>query len=92
MIDNIYTNNFGDTSLGGNRLVQFVAHLPQFLSIDKNVDRVKSRDIFKRDYTNFGKNTFVEDIATQDRCSDNNTNKYFDNFLHWITALINMPQ
>ena len=54
IIDNIYSNNFEDNSIRGNILVQFADHLGQFLNF------------FKRDYSNFDENTFLEDIATQD--------------------------
>ena len=57
IIDNIYSNNFG-----GNILVQFADHLAQFLTIEKNVDRVKPMDVFKQDYSNFDENIFLEDI------------------------------
>ena len=36
IIDNIYSNNFEDNSIGGNILVQFADHLAQFLSIESN--------------------------------------------------------
>ena len=81
IIDNIYSNNFEDNSTGGNILIQFADHLSQFLCIDKYVERRKPIDIFKRNYSNFDENKFIDDIAIQDWNSNNNTNIYFDNFL-----------
>ena len=81
IIDNIYSNNFEDNSTGGNILIQFADHLSQFLCIDKYVERRKPIDIFKRNYSNFDENKFLDDIAIQDWNSNNNTNIYFDNFL-----------
>ena len=88
IIDAIYSNNFEDNLIGGNILVQFADHLAQFLSIEKNVDRVKPMDVFKLDYSNFDENTFLEDIATQDWSTDNNTNIYFNNFLTTLETCI----
>ena len=91
IIDNIYSNNSEDNTIGGNILVQFAHHRAQFLSIKKNVDRVKPMDVFKRDYSNFDENTFLEDIATQDWSTDNNTNIYFNNFLTTLETCIDKP-
>ena len=77
----IYSNNFEDNSIGGNILVQFADHLSQFLSVNTKIERVKTIDVFKHDYTNFDDNNFLEDLASQDWSTDNSTNKYFDNFL-----------
>ena len=46
-------------------------------------------DVFKRDYSNFDENTFLEDIATEDWSTDgNNTNIYFNNFLTTLETCI----
>ena len=58
IIDNIYSNNFEDNSIGGNILVQFADHLSQFLSVDTKIERVKTIDVFKCDYVNFDDNKF----------------------------------
>ena len=87
IIDNIYSNNFEDNLIGGNIVVQYADHLAQFLSIEKNVDRVKPMDVFKQDYSNFDENTFLEDIATQDRNTDNNTNIYFISIFLLMTPI-----
>ena len=92
IIDNIYSNNFEDNSTGGNILIQFADHLSQFLCIDKYVERRKPIDIFKRNYSNFDENKFLDDIAIQDWNSNNNTNIYFDNFLTTLeNCLENLP-
>ena len=52
------------------------------------VKPVKPMDVFKRDYSNFDENTFLEDIATQDWSTDNNTNIYFNNFLTTLETCI----
>ena len=41
IIDNLYGNNFSQNSSGGNILIQFADHLAQFVSIDKEVCRLK---------------------------------------------------
>ena len=90
IIDNIYSNNFEDNSIGRNILVQFADHLSQFLSVDTKIERVKTIGVFKRDYTNFDDNNFLEDLASQDWSIDNSTNKYFSLLLKIVWT--NMPQ
>ena len=45
-------------------------------------------DVFKRDYSNFDENNFLEDIATQDWSTGNSTNIYFNNFLTILETCI----
>ena len=46
-------------------MIQFADHFSQFLSIDKEVIRLKAQDVYKRDMSNFNEQAFVEDIGIQ---------------------------
>ena len=83
VIDNIYGNNFEHDSYSGNILIKFADHFSQFLSISKEITKIKPVDVYKRDYSNFDENSFLDDISLQN-WSDRNlpgTNAKFKDFL-----------
>ena len=53
LIDNIYGNNFEIETISGNILIKFADHFSQFLSIEKEISKIKPSDIYKRDLTNY---------------------------------------
>ena len=53
IIDNIYSNNIEQETFSGNILIQLSDHLSQFLSIKKEIIRVKPPVIYKRDLSKF---------------------------------------
>ena len=63
IIDNIYGNNFEQESISGNILVKFSEHFAQFLSINKEVIRIKPNDVYKRDMSKFDEQSFIDDIS-----------------------------
>ena len=65
IIDNIYGNNFKQEAISGNILVKFSDHFPQFLSINKEVIKLKPIDVYKRDMSNFDEKFFIDDISLQ---------------------------
>ena len=65
LIDNIFTNTMNYNSFSGNILIQIADHLSQFLSVDTSKIEYKKLDIYKRDYSNFNEQSFIEDISIQ---------------------------
>ena len=66
LIDNIYSNNLEDKIISGNILIQFADHLAQFLSVNRNIDRITPGDAYRRDFTNFNDLAFKDDISRLD--------------------------
>ena len=87
LIDNIYGNNFEQESFSGNILVQFADHFPQFLSINKEINKLKPTNIFKHDLSNFDEKLFIDDISIQNWNANNytDTNMKFNDFMDMIT-------
>ena len=83
LIDNIFGNNFEQESISGNILIKFADHFSQFLSVNKEVIRLKSQDVYRRDLTNFDEKSFTDDISIQNWNVNNleETNIKFDDFL-----------
>ena len=67
----------------GNIFVQFVDHFSQFLSINKEINKLKPKIIIRRDLSNFDEKVFIDDISIQNRNANNyaDTNLKFNNFL-----------
>ena len=65
LIDNIFTNTMSYNSFSSNILIQIAEHLSQFLSVDTSKIEYKKLDIYKRDYSNFNDQSFIEDISIQ---------------------------
>ena len=86
IIDNIYGNNFTDVSYGGNILIQFADHFSQFISVKKEINKIKPTAVYKRDYSNFDEGSFIDDVRIQNWSvrNTNDTNSKFNDFL-WRT-------
>ena len=80
IIDNIYTNTFTNNILSGNILAKIADHQPQFISILRKKPDLKNTKIFKRDYKNFNKVSYLNDLARQSWNNDipNVNDKYSD--------------
>ena len=90
LIDNIYTNNFSQETRSGNILIQFADHFSQFLSIDKEVIRLKAQDVYKRDMSNFNEQAFLDDISIQNWNATNHedSNSKFNDFIWRIESCL----
>ena len=90
IIDNIYGNNFEQESISGNILIKLADHFAQFLTVDKEIVRVKPHDIFKRDFANFDEKLFIEDMSIQNWNTDNleDTNAKFNDFLWRVEGCV----
>ena len=65
IIDNIYTNTFTDNIYSGNLLLEIADHLAQFVCTDnKNISKTND-DMYKRDYTNWNEQSFLDDLSVQ---------------------------
>ena len=83
LIDNIYGNNFDLNSISGNILIKFADHFSQFLSIDKEIVRLKPNNIYKRDMSKFDESLFRDDVSIQNWNANNldDINGIFNDFL-----------
>ena len=83
LIDNIYGNNFEQNSQSGNILIKFAEHFSQFLSINKEVIKVKQNTVYKHDFREFNEEYFIDDICIQNWTAKNSigTNPKIDDFL-----------
>ena len=90
VIDNIYGNNFEQDSVSGNILIKFADHFSQFLSINKEVIRLKHNDIYKRDLSNFDEKLFIDDVSIQNWNANNlkDTNSKFNDFLWRVEGCV----
>ena len=92
LIDNIYSNNLEDKIISGNILIQFADHLAQFLSINRNIDRITPGDAYHRDFTNFNDLAFKDDISRLDWNLNNSygINEKFNTFLSKMENCIDL--
>ena len=81
LIDNIYGNNFEQESVSGNISIMFADHFSQFLSINKEIIKPSTSNVFKRDFSSFEENMYI-DVSIQN-CNNNlhDTNSKFNDFL-----------
>ena len=75
-----------DEIISGNILIQFADHLAQFLSINRQINRTTHSPFFRRNFSNFKDQVFINDISTQDWNNINplDINSKFVNFLSKI--------
>ena len=68
-------------------LIKFADHFSQFLSINKEVTKIKQNIIYKRD---FNEKSFIDDISIQNWSANNyiGTNLKFDDFLSRVEGCI----
>ena len=90
VIDNIYGNNFEQISQSGNILIKFADHFTQFLSINKEVTKIKQNTVYKRDFREFNEESFIDDICIQNWTAKNpaGTNPKIDDFLWRLDGCI----
>ena len=90
VIDNIYGNNFEHISQSGNILIKFADHFTQFLSINKEVTKIKQNTVYKRDFREFNEESFIDDICIQNWTAKNpaGTNPKIDDFLWRLEGCI----
>ena len=74
----------------GNILVKFADHFSQFLSINKDVTKVKQNNIYKRNFREFNEESFIHDISIQNWSAKNpiGTNPKIEDFLWRLEGCI----
>ena len=65
LIDNIYSNNFSGDIFGGNRLMEIADHLARFISVKKDTRNKAQPNYYKRDYTKWHDENFLDDLSIQ---------------------------
>ena len=92
LIENIYSNNLEDKIISGNILIQFADHLAQFLSINRNIDRITPGDAYHCDFTNFNDLAFKDAISRLDWNLNNSygINEKFNTFLSKLENCIDL--
>ena len=90
LIDNIYGNNFEQESVSGNILIMFADHFSQFLSINKEIIKPSTSNVFKRDFSSFEENMCIDDVSIQNWNNNlHDTNSKFDDFLWKMGGCVN---
>ena len=74
----------------GNIQIKFADHFSQFLSINKEITKLNRKIIYKHDFQNVDKESFINDISIQNWAANNpiRTNPKFDDFLWRINKYI----
>ena len=91
IIDNIYTNTFTKESYSGNILIEIADHLTQFVIVDNDISNLPITVKFKRDYSKYKDNSFIDDLSIQNwnRTDSNNPNIRYKEFIVKIESCIN---
>ena len=81
LIGNIYTNNFSDDIFGGNLLMEIADHLSQFIPVEKDTGNKAQPNYYKRDYTKWQDQNFLDDLSIQKWDNDlQDMNEIYDDF------------
>ena len=92
LIDNIFIDQLGIKSTGGNIVTSISDHFPQFAFFDLNIRKIDSKDKYARDFNNFNDREFEDEmnsiqwnVILNDKSCDegvnllfSETNKVFD--------------
>ena len=92
LIDNIYFNSVEHKSVSGNILDDTSDHLPNFLIINKFLKPSSKIKLFKRDYSNFKQDSFINEVSdidwTEILPQTNNVDEIFTSFYTKINSII----
>ena len=62
LIDNVFINSITRHTISGSIVYDLTDHLPNFLIVNKFTTLPKGFKIFKRDFTHFNEQNFLQDI------------------------------
>ena len=84
LVDNIFINSLDLNIVSGNLTAKISDHMPNFVLIDKKINRNPISKSIKRDFRNFNESNFASDISDTNLVLDNSTNletkyEYFQN-------------
>ena len=88
IIDNIYTNNLSNDITSGNVLIQISDHLLQFSCINKVISTDKT-PYYKRNYSKFNEQSFLDDLSIQNWHNQQDANTMFNDFAWRLESCIN---
>ena len=85
LIDNIFYNTLDHNCISGNLIPHITDHLPNFMIINKSAwTQSKRPKLFKRDYSSFVKEDFIQDIENlhlnRVLCTKTDTNSMYEFF------------
>ena len=68
----------------------FADHFSQFLSINKEIIKPSTSNVFKRDFSSFEENMYIDDVSIQNWNNNlHDTNSKFNDFLWKIEECVN---
>ena len=90
VIDNIYGNNLEQEIISGNILIQFADHLSQFSSIKKKIMRTKHSQVYKRNFSVYNEQSYIDDVSIQNWNANNlqGTNTKFNDFVWRLESCV----
>ena len=91
LIDNVFFNSISHHTISGNILYDLTDHLPNFLIINKFSALPKGFKIFKRDFSLFNEQNFLQEMQSVNwnlESLDDNVNEMFDTFNSELMKII----
>jgi hypothetical protein len=91
LIDNVFFNSISHHTISGNILYDLTDHLPNFLIINKFSTLPKGFKIFKRDFSLFNEQNFLQEMQSVNwnlESLDDNVNEMFDTFNSELMKII----
>ena len=90
IIDNIYTNTSTNNIYSGNLLLGIADHLAQFVCTENKNSRKTNNDMYKRDYKNRNKQSFLDDLSIQNWKNDmQDAIEKYNDFIWHLEACVN---
>ncbi len=91
LIDNVFFNSISHHTISGNILYDFTDHLPNFLIINKFSTLPEGFKIFKRDFSHFNEQNFLQEMQLVNlnlESLNDNVNEMFDIFNSKLMKII----
>ena len=89
LIDNIFTNRHIEGTTSGNLTVGISDHMPQFCIIpNDNATNTNNKVKYKRDFSHFDSNKFMEEINQKPIESNLNVTDYTEKFIETMSKLV----
>ena len=93
LIDNIFFNSIEYQTVSGNLLYDLTDHLPNFLIIERFAFSKHKEKIFRRDYSNYNEEAFLNEFTSIDWSNLfhglSDTTEMFDKFYTKVSNIIN---
>ena len=94
LIDNIFVNNPEQVLISGNLITDVSDHFSQFCILTSTRDKIKRKQIKKRDLSHFNPDSLNSDLATIDwsciiKTHANNVDELFSTFYRNFNKIIN---